>query len=92
MELLPAAWQDIDKISDFHLKMVGTASAEKITDNMPDTLSNLILVSVYGAQHPDPELARLEHRKVICNDYVRVYKIMFTSTTSSTAEQIIPAC
>ena len=29
VEILLAAWQDIDKISDFHLKMVGPASAEK---------------------------------------------------------------
>jgi len=31
-----------------------------------------------GAQHPDPELARLEYRKVICGDYVCVYKVIET--------------
>lgn len=29
VDILLAAWQDIDRISDFHLKMVGAASAEK---------------------------------------------------------------
>ena len=38
VELLLAAWQDIDKISDFHLKMVGAISAQHITDNILDTL------------------------------------------------------
>ncbi len=34
VEILVAAWQDIDKISDFYLKMVGAASAEKITNHI----------------------------------------------------------
>ena len=76
---LPAAWQDIDKISDFHPKMVGPASAEIITGNIPDTLSKLSSFPYMGTQHPDPELARLEHRNATCGDHVRVYKIMFTS-------------
>ena len=29
-----------------------------------------------GAQHPDPELMRREYRKVICGDYVCVYKVI----------------
>ena len=36
VDILLAAWQDIDRISDFHLKMVGAASAEKITDHILD--------------------------------------------------------
>ena len=76
VEILLAAWQDIDRISDFHLKMVGAASAEKITDNILDTLAKLASFPYMGAQHPDPELARLEYRKVICRDYVCVYKVI----------------
>lgn len=76
VEFLPAAWQDIDKISDFHLKMVNPASVEKTTDNIPGTLSKLSSFPYMGAQHPDPELARLEYRKVICGDYICVYKII----------------
>lgn len=41
VDILLAAWQDIDRISDFHLKMVGAASAEKITDHILDTLANV---------------------------------------------------
>lgn len=76
VELLLAAWQDIDKVSDFHLKMVGTASAKRVTDKILDTLEKLAEHPYMGAQHPDPELARREYRKVICGDYVCVYKVV----------------
>lgn len=76
VEILLAAWLDIEKIADFHLKMVGSASAEKITDKILDTLEKLGDFPYMGAQHPDPELARREYRKVICGDYVCVYKVI----------------
>ena len=76
VEILLSAWRDIDKISDFHLKMIGTASAKKITDKILDTLEKLGNFPYMGAQHPDSELARLEYRKVICGDYVCIYKVV----------------
>lgn len=76
VELLLAAWQDIDKISDFHLKMVGPASAKKITDKILDTLERLGDFPYMGAQHPDPVLGAREYRKVLCGDYVCVYKVI----------------
>lgn len=74
VEILPAAWQDIDKIADFHMKMVGAVSAQRITDKILDTLERLGSFPYMGAQHPDPELARRDFRKVICGNYVCVYK------------------
>jgi len=56
--------------------MVGSASARKITDSILDTLQRLGDFPYMGAQHPDPELARLEYRKVLCGDYVCVYKVV----------------
>lgn len=76
VEILLAAWHDIDKISDFHLRMVGAASAEKITDKILDTLDRLADFPYMGAQHPDPVLAKYEYRKVLCGDYVCVYKVI----------------
>ncbi len=76
VEILVAAWQDIDKISDFYLKMVGAASAEKITNRILDTLEKLAAFPYMGAQHPDSKLAQLEYRKVICGDYVCIYKVI----------------
>ena len=79
VEVLLSAWQDIDKISDFHLKMVGGVSARRITDSILDTLEKLGTFPYMGAQHSDPELAKLEYRKVICGDYVCIYKIIDNS-------------
>lgn len=75
VEILLAAWQDIDRISDVYLRLAGAASAKKITDALLDTLARLG-TSLYGAQHPDPELARREFRKVLCGDLVCVYKVI----------------
>lgn len=79
VEISLAAWQDIDKISDFYLGMAGAASAQKITDKILDTLEMLGSFPYMGAQHPDPALAQREFRKVICGDYVCVYKALETS-------------
>lgn len=75
VEILLAAWQDIDRLADFHWKMAGAASAQRITDKLLDTLEKLGDFPYMGAQHPDPELAQGEFRKVICGDYVCVYKV-----------------
>ena len=66
VEILLAAWQDIDRISDVYLRLAGAASAKKITDALLDTLARLGDFPYMGAQHPDPELARREFRKVLC--------------------------
>lgn len=76
VEILLAAWQDIDKISDFYMKMSGAVSAQRITNQILDTLEKLGDFPYMGAQHPDPELMRREYRKVICGDYVCVYKVI----------------
>ena len=79
VEILLAAWQDIDKIADFHMKMVGATSAQRITDKILDTIEKLGSFPYMGAQHPDPELAQREFRKVLCGDYVCVYKVVGNS-------------
>ena len=41
VELLDAAWQDVDKIADFHLEKVGADSAQRVTDKILDSVENL---------------------------------------------------
>ena len=55
VEILLAAWQDIDKISDFYMKMSGAVSAQRITDQILDTLEKLGDFPYMGAQHPDAQ-------------------------------------
>ena len=74
--LTTLAWQDIDRIADYHLLMVGPQSAERITDKLLDTIALLEDNPFLGALHPDPVLAKSEFRKLLSADYVCVYKVV----------------
>ena len=76
VKLLPSAWEDLDRIADYHLMMVGPASAEKITDAILDTVETLGDFPYMGPLHPDPVLAGREFRKVLCGNYVCVYRVI----------------
>lgn len=76
VEILTPAWRDIDRISDFHLMKVGPQSAERITDQILDTIDLLEEHPYMGPLHPDAVLARNEYRKVICGNYICVYKVI----------------
>lgn len=79
VEILTPAWRDIDRISDFHLMKVGPQSAERITDQLLDTIDLLEEQPYMGALHPDPVLAQNEYRKVICGNYVCIYRVIGTT-------------
>ena len=76
VEILTPAWRDIDRISDYHLMAVGPQSAEQITDKLLDTIDLLADHPYMGPLHPDPVLARNEYRKVICGNYICIYKVI----------------
>lgn len=74
--ILTPAWQDIDRISDLHLMLVGPKSAEEITDKLLDNIALLAEQPYMGALHPDPFLAEHQYRKLICGKYVCIYKVI----------------
>ena len=76
VEILTPAWRNIDRISDYHLMAVGPQSAERITDKLLDTIELLGEQPYMGALHPDPVLAQREFRKVICGNYICIYKVI----------------
>ena len=77
VELLDAAWQDVDKIADFHLEKVGADSAQRITDKILDSVENLAQFPRMGPPHPDPELAVQGYRKLVLTKiYVAVYRVI----------------
>lgn len=76
VELLLAAWQDIERIADQQLVLAGAASAKRLTDSILDTLDKLSLFPYMGALHPDPVLSLRQYRKVICGIYVCIYKVV----------------
>ena len=73
---LTPAWRDLDQISDLHLMLAGPQSAEKITDQLLETIGLLAEYPYMGAVHPDPVLSQNQFRKVICGNYVCVYKVI----------------
>lgn len=74
--ILTPAWRDIDQISDLHLMLAGSNSAEEITEKLIDTISLLAEQPCLGALHPDPFLAGQQYRKLICGKYVCIYKVI----------------
>lgn len=76
IEFLPAAWQDLVKISDLHLQLVGPDSAERITDEILDAIEGLTRFPYMGPLHPDPVLARMEYRKLVCRKYIVIYRVI----------------
>ena len=76
VEILTPALIDIDRIADYHLMMVGPQSAERITDKLLDTIMILEEYPLAGTQHSDTVLKKQGYRKLVCGDYVCVYKVI----------------
>lgn len=77
VELLPPAWLDVEKISDFHFEKVGADSAQRVTDKILDGVEGLAEFPLMGPPHPDPELAIQGYRKlVLTKTYVAVYRVI----------------
>lgn len=76
LQFLRAAVDELDRIADYHLQMVGAASAERITDQILNTVERLEKYPYLGSLHPDPVLASMEYRRIIAGHYVCVYKVI----------------
>jgi toxin ParE1/3/4 len=76
VEILTPAFNDIYAIADYHLMMVGPRSAEKTTDELLDTIKILEEHPFAGAQPPDHILKKHGYRKILCGNYVCVYKVI----------------
>lgn len=76
LQFLRDAVDDLDRIADYHLQMVGAASAERITNQILDTVEHLEKYPYLGSLHPDPVLASMEYRRIVSGNYVCVYKVI----------------
>ncbi len=76
IEILTPAIKDIERIAEYHLKMVGPESAEQITDKILETIQTLEDQPFAGAKHPDLLLQKQDYRKLVCRDYICIYKII----------------
>ena len=76
LELLAPAWKELDMIAELHMRLVGQVSAEKITNNILDTLELLKTEPLMGRACDDLGSAFVGFRKVVCNKYLCFYKII----------------
>ena len=76
IKYLRAAMRDLEGIAQLYLGLAGVDSAEKFIDEILHTVDLLRKFPYSGALHPDMALAEREFRKVICRDYVCVYKVV----------------
>lgn len=76
LAFLPAAMDDLDRIAEYYLRMVGASAAERVTDQILETLARLERYPYLGSSHPDPVLASMEYRRIISGEYVCVYKVI----------------
>lgn len=76
VEILTPALNDIDRIADYHLLAVSPVSAEKITDKLLDSIGKLGAYPMLGAVHPDPVLQEKGYRKLVCGEYICVYRLI----------------
>ncbi|MDD2401545.1 MAG: type II toxin-antitoxin system RelE/ParE family toxin [Clostridia bacterium] len=76
VEILTPALNDIDKIADYHLLAVGPISAEKITDKLLNSIEKLGEYPLLGTEHSDPVLQKRGYRKLVCGEYICVYRLI----------------
>ena len=76
VRILTPAWQDIERIADIHMSAVGPHSTEIITDKLLDKITLLAEQPLIGPLHTDEFLAMRQYRKLICGNYIIVYKLL----------------
>lgn len=74
--ILPAAYEDILNIADHRIREVGPNSAEAITNRLLDTIDLLEETPLIGPLHHDPALQSMGYRKLLCGQYVCIYRIV----------------
>ena len=74
--ILSSAVEDISQIADHRLRHVGPNSAEAVTDKLLDTIALLGDAPFLGPLHHDPVLQSMGFRKLVCGQYVCVYRIV----------------
>ncbi|KLU59363.1 plasmid stabilization system protein [Peptococcaceae bacterium CEB3] len=76
VKILAPAFNDIDRIADYHLLAVGPISAEKITGKLLDSIEKLGEYPLLGPEHSDSVLQNKGYRKLVCGEYICVYRLI----------------
>ncbi|WP_420828430.1 type II toxin-antitoxin system RelE/ParE family toxin [Dehalobacterium formicoaceticum] len=63
-------------MADYHLLAAGSVSAEKITYRLLDSIVKLGEYLLLGTEHSDPVLQEKGYRKLVCGEYICVYRLI----------------
>lgn len=74
IEILPTAWEDLKKISDYYALRFGLDSAIIVSDHILDTIERLEVFPDSGSLTPDKWLNEQGYRMVICKKHVSIYR------------------
>ena len=75
VELLASAWEELDRIADTHLNLVGAKSAQNVTDKILNTIELLSDNPYLGIEPKYTKIADQGFRMLICNKYLCFYKV-----------------
>lgn len=75
IELLASAWEELDRIADIHLNLVGVKSAQEITDKILDSIQLLADNPYLGVEPKYTKIADQGFRMLICGKYLCFYKV-----------------
>lgn len=74
LEILAPARAELLEIARLHMALVGPQSARKITEDIREALNLLRYQPYMGTVFQDKELSRDGYRKLICGNYLCVYR------------------
>ena len=74
VEILPAAWKDLEQIEDWYTEQFGLQVAIRVSDNILNSIENLKIFPNIGVSTPDEWLNEQGYRMVICGQHVAIYK------------------
>lgn len=75
VELLPAAWEDLQGIVDY-ISMENPQAAEKMFEGIMKSLKRLEDFPNSGVCPPDQELEKMGYRMVISPPYISFYRVI----------------
>lgn len=74
IHILPTAWEDLKEIQDYYFLAFDAKTADKVTNNILNSIKILEQFPDSGSRTPDEFLNEQGYRMVICKKQVAIYK------------------
>ena len=74
IEILPAAWEDLNRIEDWYLVKFGVETALKVSEHILDVIERLEKFPDSGSLLPDEWLNQQGYRMIVVQKHVAIYR------------------